>query len=208
MISKHYGKFTLGGTVKNQGPSIEELTRRLAECPVDFLDAPKQGGIGKVSVDAVVSDLLLDCGGGVLSSKDRKQFTQRGANHRNYLRQVLVSCWLFHAPCFTEKGNLAAKVKTFLKSGLEDLSRLVAADLLVQDPDRREELVRLALAALNLLPLGETKAQASDRLKALDSVERERVISETRAQQERARQIREAMARKKAQEAAARYSRE
>ena len=194
--------------MKKVEASIEELTRRLAECPIDFLEAPKQGSLGKIVVDAVVTDLLLDCGGTILSNKERKPFTQRGANNRNYLRQVLVTCWLFHAPCFTKLGNLADEMKSFLLSGLNDLSRLVSADLLVQDADRREELVRLCLAALKILPKGENNEQAADRLRALDSVERERVISETRAQQERAREIREAMARKKAQEAAARYSRE
>ncbi len=194
--------------MKENRPSIEELTRRLAECPAEFLEAPKQGASGKVHVDAVVSDLLLDCGGKILTAKESKIFTVRGANNRNYLRQVLVTCWLFHSPWFIEKGGLSDLMKEFLKGGLEDLARLVSADLLVQDPDRREELVRLSLAALKILPVGETKAQAADRLQALDSVERERVISETRAQQKRAQEIREAMARKKAQEAAARYSRE
>jgi hypothetical protein len=49
-------------------------------------------------------------------------------------------------------------------------------------------------------------AQAADRLNALDSLERDRVIRETRAAEERAQKVREAMAKKKAEEAAARYS--
>jgi hypothetical protein len=43
-------------------------------------------------------------------------------------------------------------------------------------------------------------------LNTLDSVERKRVVEKTREAEARARQIREAMARRAAQEAAARYS--
>jgi hypothetical protein len=77
---------------------------------------------------------------------------------------------------------------------------------MVGDPDRREELVRVCLAELGLRPRGETVAQAMDRLNTLDSVERKRVVDQTREAEARARQIREAMARRAAQEAAARYS--
>jgi hypothetical protein len=78
--------------------------------------------------------------------------------------------------------------------------------VIINDPDRREELVRLCLKGLGLIPQGESAAQAADRLTTLDSVERDRVIRETRQAEARAREIREAMARKRAEEAAARYS--
>ena len=55
---------------------------------------------------------------------------------------------------------------------------------------------------------GESEAQAADRLNTLSSVERTHVIQETRAAQERVRQVREAMKKKAAEEAAAAYGRE
>ncbi len=76
------------------------------------------------------------------------------------------------------------------------------------DPDRREELSRLCLRALNLRPAGETAAQAQDRLTTLNTVERQHVIAAARAAEERARQIREAMAKQAAEEAADKWSRE
>lgn len=96
----------------------------------------------------------------------------------------------------------------FLKAGLDALSKLVDADQLVLDPDRREELIRLCLKMIDVLPEGETKAQAADRLGALDSVERQKVIRATQEKLEHARQLKKAMEAKRAAEAASRYNRE
>jgi hypothetical protein len=85
---------------------------------------------------------------------------------------------------------------------------VVSAELFVSDGDRREELARALLDALGLLPAGETAPQAADRLRALSSVGRARVIGATRAQQQRARELREKMASEQARQAAARYSSE
>lgn len=91
---------------------------------------------------------------------------------------------------------------------MEELAALVSADVFVTDPDRREELVRLCLAALGLRPEAESEAQALDRLTTLSSVKREKVIRATKEHLERARQLREAMRRKEAEEAAAKATRE
>jgi hypothetical protein len=48
-------------------------------------------------------------------------------------------------------------------------------------------------------------ATASDRLASLNSIERKRILQETADAEKRAREIREAMAAAKAQEAASRY---
>ena len=54
----------------------------------------------------------------------------------------------------------------------------------------------------------ELSAKAQDRLTTISSVERKRVIEETRRAQERMRKIREAMQKKAAEESAAKASRE
>lgn len=189
------------------GP-LEECLRRLTECPEDFLALPRQGSGGVIHVDAVVSDLLRDLGLEPLQKKECAPFCLKGANHRPHLRHVLVACWLLHHEWFRQCTFNRKALLRFLDKDLAELARLVPTEQLVADPDRREELVRSTFKALGLRPAGETKAQAQDRLRALDSVERDRVIRETRAQQEHARKVREAMERKRAQEAAARYSRE
>jgi len=71
--------------------------------------------------------------------------------------------------------------------------------------DRREELVRVLLASIDVRPAGETIEQSFDRKATLDSVERSKVMQATIAAEKRAREIREAMARKAALESASRY---
>jgi hypothetical protein len=95
-----------------------------------------------------------------------------------------------------------------LSQGLETLAAAIRAESVVADPDRREELVLFCLKSLGLRPQGETEAQAADRLTALDSVERSRVVRETREAEARAREVRQMMARRAAEEAAAKASRE
>src|SRR5581483_2142996 len=107
---------------------------------------------------------------------------------------------------FRTSGQHAASVLTFLREGLGEVQGILQAEHLVLDPDRREELVRRGLRALVLRPAGETREQAEGRLTTLDSMERALLIEESEALEERARQIREEMARKAAQEAAANYT--
>ena len=120
---------------------------------------------------------------------------------------VAVVAWLMHDRWFLDRPQLAPAVRELIHANkLAHLSGLVRADSLIGDPDRREELVRICLHALGLRPQGESIAQAMDRLNTLDSIERKRVVEKTRAAEARAREIREAMARRAAQEAAARYA--
>jgi len=191
-----------------EGPILERLSHRLSECPADFLAEPRIGQRGGVYVDAVISDLLMDLGGDPLSKSGAGPFQATDKKDRNRLRLVLVSSWLCHDEWFRQREGLARPVYAWLKGGLGELGRLVAADLFVSDPDRREELARLCLEALEFVPYGETDDQAADRLNTLSSVERNRVIKATKAQQARTRKLREAMQRKQAREAAAKVSHE
>mgnify|MGYP003580705592 CR=1 FL=1 len=76
------------------------------------------------------------------------------------------------------------------------------------EPERREELVRTTVARLGLQPDGETAAQAADRLASVSGVERRRLLQASRAAEARARAIREALARKAAEESADKWTRE
>jgi hypothetical protein len=76
------------------------------------------------------------------------------------------------------------------------------------DPKRREEIVRSMLAMLELLPEGETEAQADDRLTRVSSAQRKRLLAAAREAEARAEVVREALAAKAAQEAADKYTRE
>jgi len=189
-------------------PKLEALTHRLSECPGEFLLEPVQGKRGAVHVDAVVSDLLLDLGGKALDDQTARRFTPSAEESRNALRLTLVGCWLGSDPWFLEAGIYAVGMLRWLTEDLPGRAAVVDAERFVTDPERREELARSLLATLGLTPLGESREQAADRLTALDSVERARVIRETRAAEEKARKLREAMAAKRAREAAAKAMRE
>ena len=192
----------------SEGPVLETLTHRLAECPADFLAEPRIGTSGVVEVAAVVADLARDLGGPGLTQAQAAVFQPRDARqHRNWLGLVLIAAWLLHDPWFRQQ-HLAGRAVDFLTGGLTQVAGLAQAPRFVADPDRREELARLALHHLGLRPAGETEAQAADRLNTLDTVERERVQRAARHAEERAEGIRAAMAKKAADEAAAQYSRE
>jgi hypothetical protein len=203
-------------TLKN-GPSITYLTHRLAQAPPAVLEKPsivsREHGI--VSTAAVVSDLLAELGGPMLEAGETKFFQDRhDASKENLLLMIQTAChlcrdrWLRDMSRLEGGKDLVARLKTFLIVGLEELADHARASYLTEDPEGREELSRLVLSALGLVPEGESEVQARDRLTALDSVERARLIESTREAQRRAREIREALARKAAEEAASKMTRE
>lgn len=191
---------------------LEALTRRLAECPAEFLAEPRIGAGGQVSVAAVVADLLRDLGGPRLTPAQAEALQPRGgqqtAARRNWLSLVLVAAWLLHDPWFRQAQRFGPAAAEFLSNQLVEPAGLGQAPKFITDPDRREELARLCLQGLGLRPAGETPAQAADRLATISTAERQRVLAAARQAEERARAIREAMAKKAAEEAAAQYSRE
>jgi hypothetical protein len=189
-----------------EGPAFERLNRRLSECPAEFLAEPRIGRRGLIHVDAVVADLLRDLGGEPRLI-DIRPFRSDDSKDANRLSAILVACWLLHDDAFIG-GRFHEAVFNFLVTDIPELAQVVPARQLVNDADRREELIRLALKSLRLRPARETPAQAQDRLTTVSTVERRRVVAAARAAEERARAIREAMAKKAAEEAAARYMRE
>lgn len=173
------------------GVAVARLTRRLTDTPRDFLAPPEE-----VSVPAVVSDVVLAAGGAPLSAfPDLSERVQR---------LVLIASWLL---ADEELRVDPSATREFLLEGpLPDLAALVDPPRFVTDPDRREELARLALRALDVPPAGETAAQAADRLSTVDSVRRHEALLAARAAEERAAAVRQAMEEQRAREAAARYS--
>ncbi|MFZ1983003.1 MAG: hypothetical protein WAU91_01240 [Desulfatitalea sp.] len=194
--------------MQKTGPPIEQLTRRLGETPVDFLEEPRIGPSGRIHIPAVVHDLLR--GLGIAPDTERLAHFQGStpATDRNRLSIVLLLCWLLHDDWFRSAGLKAQAVWTLLGPEADELAGQVAARKFVTDPDRREELARLTLARCALRPEGESAAQAQDRLASLNSRERARVLAAARAAEERARAIREKLAKKAAEESADKWTRE
>ena len=189
---------------------LETLLRRIAETPPEFLEPPFIGRSGMVHVGAVVHDTLMELGGPEPTIEQLRTFAPAKADEieKRRLRLALVTCWLFGERGFRSR-DLGARAWAFLNGAeLRELAGLVDAARLIADGDRREELARLALRALGLRPDGETAAQAQDRLATVSSVEAARLFRESQAAEQRAREVRDAMARKAAQEAADKAYRE
>lgn len=188
------------------GPPLERLMRRIAETPGEFLAEPRIGGTGTVVTSALVGDLLRGAGVPADRSVLDRFSTQRPAE-RNRLMLAAVVVWLLaddwisHAPTPEAMTGLLGDTVT-------ELAATALAQAFVEDAERREELARTALAVLNLLPEGEDKRQAADRLSSVSATERQRLISASRAAEERARLVREALIRKAAEESADKYTRE
>jgi hypothetical protein len=197
--------------MSDEGPPLEALTHRMAECPADFLRAPGTG-VEEIDIPALVADLLRDLGMRIppaqLASKFAASKGRAVPKANNRLRLIAVGVWLLSDEWFLALPVPAASVWQLLSVALDPMAEALDASLAVSDPDRREELVRFCLWSLDLRPAGETREQAQDRLTSLDSVERVRVVRETRAAEERAQKIRQAMAEKAAREAASTYGRE
>jgi hypothetical protein len=192
----------------NEGPQLETLIRRLAETPPEFLAEPRVGKQGTVWVDAVVGDLLRLLGG-IPEQESLATFQGKEAKKdRNRLAVALLLAWLMAEEEFRAAKLKSEDVLEMLAGSSTELGAQTAARSFIQDPDRREELVRVALARLDLRPAGETKAQAQDRLTSLSASERQRVIAASKAAEQRARALREALARKAAEESADKYTRE
>jgi len=194
-----------------EGPYLETLTRRLAETPPDFLTEPKIGPAGMVHVDAVLADIVRELGGGSLPEDVARLLNppaKEAKERRKFLRLALLVGWLLADPWFRGKPFAQLALDFLRGADLQQLAQMLDAPKLIADAERREELARLVLKALNLRPAGENEAQAQDRLMTINSSERQRVIAAARAAEERARQIREEMARKAAEEAADKWSRE
>lgn len=185
----------------SEGPSLESLTRRLAECPAEFLAEPHIGSKGVVNVAAVVADLLRDLGGSVLPVDVAAFESKYGTQNRNRMRLTLITTWLLHDPAFLQQEGIAEKARDFLTNDLREAAEHTQAQKFVSDPDRREELARLCLKGLGLRPAGESEAQAQDRLATLNTAERQRVIAAARTAEQRAQEIRRKMAEEAAKRA-------
>jgi hypothetical protein len=194
--------------MEREGPVLETLMHRLAETPEEFLVEPRIGGSGQIHTAAVVGDVLRMLGHSV-SSRELETFI--GTNprvDRNRLAVTLVLSWLLADEWFVRTQPRLTDLANLLGPAAAEMAEQVPAGKLVTDPDRREELARVALARLGLRPAGETIAQAQDRLMTLSSAERQRVLRASRAAEERARKIREALVKKAAQESADKFTRE
>ena len=190
------------------GPDLATLTRHLAEIPADFLDEPIIGKAGRLAVAALVNDVLQRFGRRARANELSLFESNNVKQDRNRLQLVAIATWLLSEEWFATASISAEDILLLLTQALTEMANATRADKFVTDSDRREEFARVILARLNFRPANESNAQAIDRLSSLSSTERQRLLEESRAAEKRAREIREALARKAAQESADKWTRE
>ena len=190
------------------GHSLELLIRRLMETPQDFMYPPRKLSSVRVHVAAVVNDVfaLRGCSAsmqllGTLSGEAK-------GPSANELTLAAVMAWLLADEAWSACRMEPDRLQGLFAEIVPALAKEATADRYVLDVERREELARSAIARLGLLPKGETLNQASDRLAGVSGVERRRLLEASRHAEARAREIREALARKAAEESADKWTRE
>ena len=193
------------------GPHLATLTHRLADTPVEFLAEPRIAGVANaqaVSVAALVNDILFMHGERApAASLQGFQGAQVKAD-RNRLALAMIACWLLADDWFLAQELAQHDLLQVLGEATRELAAATPAHQFTQDPERREELARIVLARLGFRPAQESVAQATDRLSAISGTERRRLLEASRLAEQRAREIREALAKKAAEESADKWSRE
>lgn len=198
----------------DNGPDLFYLLQRLQNCPNEFLLSPillnpPKNYKGEIQTASVVNDLLLELG----LIEDPKIIynalqLKHSAENANYLQLLLITSYLIGDIWFIQPKKYGLKTKELFLNKLKPLALLIEAKQFVLDSERREELIRFCLKELNLKPNGESDTHASDRLTTINSIERQRLIEESKAAQKRAQELREAIARQEAEEAASKWNRE
>lgn len=184
-----------------EGPAMETLQYRLQQAPSFFAEE-------KVPTFfyALIHDVVFACDT-QFSERLLQPFSRPSPQCRWYSTAALMAYFLGEE-CFAKLNLKALDLIRVLSTTAELLSQTGKNRRYLEDVDRREEFIRVVLQDLGLRPQGETEKQAEHRLQSVSSAERLRVIEAARAAEERARIIREELAKKRAQEAADKMSRE
>ncbi len=119
---------------------------------------------------------------------------------------LLLVLWVLFAEEIASKlGRLALEK---LIEETKNLAVHLVPSQVIDDQDRREELIRFALKLIEVLPDGESEAQFLDRWDSISTVSQKRLLKESSEARRRAEEIRERMKRAEAEAAAAKVSRE
>lgn len=188
----------------NTVPTISELIHHIKQCPIEFLAQPVQKGKGEVHTEALVNDVIRMLSADLTATKQISLDTNKRSREELSLMQII--CWILTHPFFKKIDN--RWINDFFSMRISGVASLVKTELWVNDEERAEELARMILQNCGYIPGGETREEALDRYDSVNTVKRIKVIEESNASIERAKEIRKKMAEKQAREAANVYARE
>lgn len=205
--------------------SLHSLMRHLSECPPELYNFPEGGPVVPL---AVLQDTVFHLGGSELSSSRREELhkLQSKKTGNRQMSFLLLGCYVLNHSLFmnpkqtavpnqignpkqaTNPKQIIEPLLDFLFHGLPPLAGVATASDFVRSTDRREEFIRLILNELRWYPEGETEKMASSRLESLDTVRRVNLMKKAAALRQRQEELRRAMEKKAAEEAASKWSRE
>ena len=186
-----------------EGPELIELLDRLMDCPKEFYSSDRSYR-SETEIMALYSDLYFFLTGKYPNENMLRMIPSD--RDENLARCASMCIFILFHEWFRGKQETAELFALFLNSVLPAYSGAVNADEFAGNSERREELIRLLLYHLGYFPKGETEKYSLNRLAALDSVERDKVIKESREVMKKVQALREAMARKAAEEAASKMT--
>ncbi len=185
-----------------EGPPLEPLLRRAAECPPGLVEA--RAAPDADAVLALVHDVLEDAAEAAPRAEALASLQRAIAPDSGHRRLVALAAWVLGGGTLRRIPLEAALF--YLAEELADRAPTLDAATVVTDHDRRGELVRSMLRALGLHPSGETEEQAEDLLASVDSRAKRGVLARARDRLRRIRKIRAEMRKKADEEAAARMT--
>ena len=184
-----------------EGPAIQLLHHRLTSCPKALqADTPPPHFI------ALIHDSLYNKNQQI-SASHLAPFSKNPVQCQWYRASALIAYFIADAS-FNRFTFESGRLLNLLKNTAQELSNAGSNKLYTQDVDRREEFIRVVLNGLQLRPQGETPNQAEDRLMAVSSQERLKVLKASKTAELRAKKIRTALAKQRAKEAADKMTRE
>lgn len=194
----------------HEGPSLASLVQRLALASPDVLDRA-------VDVPALVADVATQLDGTVLDADTLRALDRAlGRDAPRVARAAAgVVCWVVADPALGEhdgvraaaaaRGGTAAWFLHVLRD-LTGLAHVRDPRTWVHEETGREEAARALLAAGDLLPAGETAAEAADRWQAVSTAYHQATSRAMAEEVRRAEELARALAEKRAKEAAAQYA--
>jgi hypothetical protein len=183
---------------------IRHYTKRIIEFPIYLID------LNSLSPDALWNDTLT-----LITKKFNHSQQLSFVNwtsvkqDKNLLGLHAILCYLL-PEVFIETPDLKVNLLTlYLRDTLPNLSKHVSPYTeWMRDGERSEELVRSIFSALKILPANETEKYFQDRMRSIDTLERIKILEESKKARERAQEILRQIKQAEEEEAASKYNRE
>ncbi len=195
--------------MKNNSADLYTLMNYLKRCPIEFLQPSLHTPPGTLHTNALVADLLRKISGNpLMPASSLPTQVELSLFNQNQLISIHLGCWFFWQELFFNNPASLSQVNHFLMKELPELSMHVNYQKYIDDDERTEEFVRLALRCCSVLPTGETQQEAADKLDGLNTVKRLAILLETNKKIQRMKAIKKKMEEDQAREAANVYGRE